>query len=68
MQYSGEACLVDMAVLYFFLQIFYNKILELVYFGNVPDNDCINKLDRSFSIFSPNLYSPKDFRMVLLVQ
>jgi hypothetical protein len=39
--------------------------LELVYFGNVPDNDCINKLRRSFSIFSPNLYSPTDFQMVL---
>jgi len=65
MQYSGEACLVDMAVLYFFLQIFYNKILELVYFGNVPDNDCINKLRRSFSIFSRNLYPQTVFQMVL---
>lgn len=64
MQYSGRACHAGMAVLYLFVQIYYNKILERVYFGNVPDNDCINKLRGSFSIFSPNLYSQTDFQMV----
>lgn len=40
-------------------------MLEPAYFGNVPDNDCINKLRLSFSFFSPNLYSPIDFKIVL---
>jgi|GEM_PF-2934457 len=68
MQYLEGMFPVDMAFSYSFVQIFYNKILERAYFGNVPDNDCINKLRGSFSIFFPNLYSPKDFLMVLLVQ